>query len=178
MYHQSSHLGDEILDRDERERIDYGRETIRFLWSHEWNRFRIYGGPSYHINALPEELDRKLWLQAGAEYRFFIKNRPLFIAGDFQSREEHDWSVNASGQIGFELGNPDKTSNRQWIFGEAFAGYSNMGQFWDRAGKISNDRRRLSMAIEQAGATGRLAGEDRTGRSSGLDNQTLLRQNN
>ena len=131
-YHQSSHLGDEILDRDERERIDYGRETIRFLWSHEWNRFRFYGGPSYHIHALPEELDRKLWLQAGAEYRFFIKNRPLFIAGDFQSREEHDWSVNASGQIGFELGNPEKTSNRQWIFGEAFAGYSNMGQFWDR----------------------------------------------
>ncbi len=133
-YHQSSHLGDEILDRGDRQRIDYARETIRFLWAHEWGDFRLYGGPSYNIHALPKAIQHKFTMQGGAEYTFNVWNgRELYLALDLQSKQEHDWTPNTSFQVGLDLvSDPKATKNRQWIFGEYFAGHSNMGQYWDR----------------------------------------------
>ena len=131
IYHQSSHLGDELIDREERQPIDYGREALRLLWSHTWRPVRLYGGLTYNFHGLPEGVDQKFTLQAGAEYRFTIKAQPVFLAGDFQSREENDWYLNSALQVGVDLGNPRLTANRQYIFTEFFNGYSNMGQYWD-----------------------------------------------
>jgi hypothetical protein len=131
LYHQSSHLGDEVTERGDRHRIDYARETVRLLWSRTWDNFRFYAGPSFNIHALPSDIEHRFTIQSGAEFDFPVLGRPMFIAADFQSRQEHDWSINSSLQIGMDLGNPVVTSNRQWLFAEFFSGHSNMGQFWD-----------------------------------------------
>jgi len=131
IYHQSSHLGDEILDRQERSRIDYARETIRLMGSYEYKKIRFYGGPSFTFHAEPESIQNKFLFQAGFERPFSLWGRPMYAALDLQSRQEHDWSVNVSAQIGFGLGNAQKKMNRQWVFLEIYDGYSNMGQFYD-----------------------------------------------
>ncbi len=132
-YHQSSHLGDEILDWSERSRIDYARETVRLLWG--WDvlpNVRLYAGPSVHVRAWPQDLRGRLVLQGGVEYRFDVLGQPMYAALDVQAREATEWNVNVAGQVGIELGDPDlKLLKRPKLFLEAFNGNSNMGQFWD-----------------------------------------------
>ncbi len=129
IHHQSSHLGDEILFKG-RKLFDYSREGIRALYAFRWNGFRFYGGGMFNVHAWPVELQYKFTAQLGAEYNFKLFNQPMFAAADFQSRQENDWSVNTSFQLGVELGDPAKTKTRQFVFFEAFQGYSNMGQYW------------------------------------------------
>ena len=129
---QSSHLGDEIQERGDAKRIDYGRETARALYAYQWGSLRLYGGPSFTIHALPDDLEYTWWLQTGAEYYFDILGEQFYGATDIQSQQEHDWTLNATVQVGWFLGNPVNTRNRQWIFLEYYNGYSNMGQFWNR----------------------------------------------
>ena len=130
-YHQSSHLGDEILERGQRQRIDYGRETLRILGSYQWNKCRFYGGPSFTLHANPKAIQYKWILQTGAQVNFSLWDWPAYAALDLQSRQEHDWSVNSNAQVGIGLGGRQKKMNRQWVFIEFFHGYSNMGQFYD-----------------------------------------------
>ncbi|MFH1138609.1 MAG: DUF1207 domain-containing protein [Pseudomonadota bacterium] len=132
VYHQSSHLGDEILERGEQKRIDYSRETARFLWSYSRDIFRFYAGPAYTFHGWPEKIRDKLDLQAGGACRFSLWKLNLFVAGDAQALGAHDFFVNTTGQAGVYLGATDKTSNRQWIFFEIFQGHSAMGQFFDQ----------------------------------------------
>ena len=132
LYHQSSHLGDEVLESGKRRRIDYAREAIRLMYAHEWGNLRVYAGPTFNLHALPRDIEHKFTAQAGAEYRFSVLGQPAYVATDLQSRQENDWSVNTSFQVGLELGDPGRTKNRQWVFTEFFQGYSNMGQYWDR----------------------------------------------
>lgn len=132
VYHQSSHLGDEILHREDADRIDYAREAVRLLWAHEFGPLRIYAGPTFNLHALPEEVNHTWILQTGAEYNFALFGQPMWAAADLQSRQEQGWNLNSTFQLGLELGNPALTSSRQFLFTEFFAGHSNMGQFWDR----------------------------------------------
>ena len=132
VYHQSSHLGDEILERGDAKRIDYSRETARFLYAHQWGPLRVYGGPSFNIHALPDDIEHSFTLQTGAEYYFPLMDEEMYTAVDIQSKQEYDWTLNATLQLGWFLGNPANTRNRQWIFAEYYSGYSNMGQFWNR----------------------------------------------
>ena len=132
VYHQSSHLGDEILHRGDEDRIDYAREAVRLLWAHEFGPLRIYAGPTFNLHALPEAIDNTWILQTGAEYNFDIWGQPMWAAADIQSRQEQGWNLNSTFQLGMELGDTRLTSNRQFLFTEFFAGHSNMGQFWKR----------------------------------------------
>ena len=132
VYHQSSHLGDEVLHRGDVDRIDYAREAVRLLWAHQFGPVRVYAGPTFNLHALPEEVNHTWILQTGAEYEFDILGQPMWAAADIQSRQEQGWNLNSTLQLGLELGNPTLTENRQFLFTEFFAGHSNMGQFWDR----------------------------------------------
>ena len=129
-YHESSHLGDETLDFRKRRRIDYGRESVRFLWSRDFGNLRLYGGPTYNVTG-ESFLRRRATLQTGAEYRFVRWGVPMYVAGDFQSRCEVDFRPSLSVQWGMELGDPTKSRLRPRIFIEGYTGYSNMGQFWN-----------------------------------------------
>jgi uncharacterized protein DUF1207 len=130
LYHQSSHLGDETLDFGKRARIDYGRETIRFLWSREIDKLRIYAGPSFNCTAVNSDFRRKTKMQIGAEYRFEGFGMPMYIAADLQSRENNDWRPGFTAQYGVEFGDPAKIDPRPRLFFEFFTGFSNMGQYW------------------------------------------------
>ena len=131
IYHQSSHLGDETLDFGDRRRIDYGRESVRLLWSHDVSTsWRFYGGPTFNIDGVPF-LRYKTTIQAGAEYRFEAWGRPMYVAGDLQCRETNDWRPGFCAQVGLELGDPKSLVPRPRLFVELYTGYSNMGQYWN-----------------------------------------------
>ena len=131
VFHQSAHLGDEILENGERRRIDYSRESVRLLWSHRFGPVRVYGGPTVNVRAWPSDIAGKVTLQAGSEFRFNACGRPMYLAADLQSRQENGWDVNFTGQYGIELGDPKKLKNLPRIFVEIFNGFSNMGQYYD-----------------------------------------------
>jgi hypothetical protein len=131
VFHQSSHLGDEILGRQARSRIDYGKEAARLLWARGWKGGRVYAGLAFTLHALPEELEHAFTLQGGVEDAFQVWKLAMFVALDLQSRQEHDWSPNVAAKWGVWLGNPRKVRNRQWVFLSCFHGFSNMGQFYD-----------------------------------------------
>ncbi len=132
IYHQSSHLGDEVLDDGQRTRIDYSRETLRLLGAHQFDSLRLYGGPSLHLRADPDALQGKLTLQCGAEYDLPPAWGPCYVAIDFQCKEENDWVTNFAVQLGIKLGDPAIVDRQQRLFLEYFHGYSNMGQYFDQ----------------------------------------------
>jgi hypothetical protein len=131
-YHQSSHLGDDLQDRGERQSINYSFEALRLLLARrlDWG-MRVYVGPSIKVRADPEALQWKVTLQGGAEQPFVLLGILAYAAVDVQAREEADWGrVNVSCQAGIELGNPLFIAKRQRLFVEFFNGSSNMGQFY------------------------------------------------
>ncbi len=132
VYHQSSHLGDEILERGDRTRIDYSRETFRFLYSTtRIDGWRVYGGPSLHYRADPKDIQGRTTLQLGLEHTFTIMNTPAYVAVDMQSKHENDWDIKLAAQFGIGLGKHENFRNHQRLFVEVFNGFSEMGQFYD-----------------------------------------------
>ena len=131
-YHQSSHLGDEVLDFGKRTRFDYSIEALRFLYAYETGPWRIYGGPEYLVPAAdPDELSNNWNFRLGAERGFEWFGRPWYAALDLQMKEENNWRPNVTGQVGFELGDPALDVRRPRLFLEIFDGHSNMGQFYE-----------------------------------------------
>ena len=129
IYHQSSHLGDEfILGNPGINRVNLSYEDMEFLVSHEWERWRVYGGGGYLLSSEPGLAPKHL--QAGAEYfRPQALGKFSFIAGmDVQAAEELDWRRSRSYQAGFELrrGSP----RRVRLMLEHFRGHSPNGQFY------------------------------------------------
>jgi len=129
LHHQSSHLGDEVLESGERERIDFSRETLRLMGSWERGPLRLYGGPALVVRSDPETAESDLILQAGTEYRQTVMGVPCYAAVDLQSKEENDWAANVAVQVGVELGDPQSVLKRQRLFLEYFNGHSSMGQY-------------------------------------------------
>jgi len=135
-FHQSSHLGDEILEAGERRRIDYSHESVRMLWSHDFRNvgpgdLRLYGGPRINLRGFPEEIECKARVQFGGEYRWRAWDIPMYVAADAQSRHENDWDVNVAAQFGVELTDDERVERRPRVFVEFFNGFSDMGQYWD-----------------------------------------------
>lgn len=133
VFHQSSHLGDEVLAEGIREKIDYSKEGVRFLASRTWGPLRLYGGGTVNLRTEPHEYDEHLVPQCGLEWWFAGGERPAYLALDLRSREGNDWNVNTTLQIGVELGDVAKVENRHRVFIEFFTGYSEMGQFYNES---------------------------------------------
>ncbi|MCD6365526.1 MAG: DUF1207 domain-containing protein, partial [Planctomycetes bacterium] len=131
LFHQSAHLGDEPLEAGRRSRINYSREAVRFLWARQQGPVRFYGGPTVNVNSEIREIRYRTTVQAGAEYRFRLRQRSMYVATDIQVHEENDWAANFVAQIGIELVDPEtRPSRRPRIFVEFFNGFSSMGQFF------------------------------------------------
>ncbi|MBF0196682.1 MAG: DUF1207 domain-containing protein [Planctomycetes bacterium] len=130
LYHQSSHLGDEVQELG-RQRIDYSRETFRWMLDYTQNGYRIYGGASHINRADPGELEGKFWGQLGLEKYFMVYSLPCFVVLDLQSREEHSWHINHNVQLGFDMGDWRRVIKRQRFVLEYYNGYSHMGQFYN-----------------------------------------------
>lgn len=128
-YHESSHLGDQVVP--ERERIDFSREMLRFLASQRFGQLMVYGGPSVGTRISPSTIDGRVFIQGGGQYDFRVGGQSMYTALDLKSKQENDWAVNASLQVGANLGNPEKVKNRHRVFVEFFTGHSEMGQFFN-----------------------------------------------
>ena len=133
IYHQSSHLGDELLlSADHPERVNLSYEAIDLIYSREWREWRAYGGGEYLIHKEPADLD-PLSGHWGIEYRgrepLVWNGRP--IAGvDMKSFDEHDWHIDTSVKAGLEFGHPNPGQRRVRLLAEWYKGFDPRGQFY------------------------------------------------
>ena len=133
IYHQSSHLGDELLLGDNPpDRVNLSYEALELLYSREWRGWRVYGGGEYLVHKEPEDL-KPLSIHWGIEYRgsnpLLWNGRP--VAGvDMKSLEEHDWAVDTSIKVGLEFGHPNPGQRRLRLLAEWYEGFDPHGQFY------------------------------------------------
>jgi len=130
--HQSSHLGDELMENGERERVDFGQERVRLLA--DWrpvDGFRLYGGGTVVVHAWPESFTGRTTLRAGAEWTHRIFwSFPWFAAFDATAVASEPGFGSVTLQTGVGLGDRDRELNRQRVFLEFYHGRSAMGQFY------------------------------------------------
>mgnify|MGYP002715662572 FL=1 len=139
IFHQSSHLGDEYLLREEIDRsrrINLSYEAVEGLASYDiGDEFRVYGGVSYLFDQEPSDLEP--WAaQAGLEY----ESRDTYAGGllrpvaaaDMKFREEADWDMDLSLQAGFQLESTLLTPRRIRLLAEYYNGSNPNGQFYSR----------------------------------------------
>jgi len=141
-YHQSSHLGDELLLRrgqnPQRENISF--EAADFILSIDAVALRLYGGGEYIFNRLPKDLEHYI-AHGGAEFRpaaellrwgriGFLR----FIAAvDLKASQQQDYDPSVSARVGFEINRSfsGELPARSWsILFELYRGPSPYGQFF------------------------------------------------
>lgn len=130
IYHQSSHLGDEFLLRNQPERINLSFESLELLASREWPRWRGYFGGEYVFHREPADLQPG-GIHGGVEYRGAAHGiwHPV-AAADVKSWDEFDWSAEISLVAGVELGPRGPGRRRVRLLVEAYNGHSPHGQFF------------------------------------------------
>jgi hypothetical protein len=141
-YHQSSHLGDELLLRRgeslERENISF--EAADFILSVDAAALRLYGGGEYIFHRLPRDLEHYI-AHAGAEFRPATEllrwGRIGFLrfiaAADLKASQQQDYDPSVSVRAGFEINRPfsGELPARSWsILFESYRGPSPYGQFF------------------------------------------------
>jgi hypothetical protein len=133
VYHQSSHLGDEYLLRDDIQRENLSFESVELLASQELGPLRLYAGGERIFRREPEILPGKLF-HGGAEMRTGRQRRVQMITGvDLKATELHDWSPALSGRLGLEVGRPGASGHPGRLITlmlELYRGPSPYGQFF------------------------------------------------
>jgi hypothetical protein len=135
VFHQSSHLGDELLLSDSRpNRINLSYEGLDAKLSYDLPfGFRAYGGGGYLFDVDPSNLGRGL-AQAGGEWRSpwaFWGDRLRPIAGlDLQWKEENNWHTDLSFRAGIQFESVTVLSRNLQILFEYYKGRSFDGQFF------------------------------------------------
>jgi hypothetical protein len=133
-YHQSSHLGDEFVLRDDGvERQNLSFESIQGLLSQEVGPVRVYGGGEFLFRREPDTLE-ELVAHGGVELRLGpIRGPHVLAAVDLKSTEQQDWDPVVSARFGFDLffwrdqGHPPR---RFGVLAEYYTGASPYGQFF------------------------------------------------
>ena len=139
VYHQSSHLGDEFLLREdppERENLSF--ESADLLLSQDIGALRGYAGGEYFFHREPQSLPKKL-LHGGVELRprasatlGTLALVRMIAAADVKAVSDTTWRFGVSLRAGLEIGRPRETelSGRRWSFlFEYYDGPSPYGQF-------------------------------------------------
>ncbi len=134
IYHQSSHLGDEYLLRNEEiDRENLSFESVEVIVSQELGPLRLYVGGEQIIRREPESLPSKLF-HGGAELRSGRAGDVRLVVGlDVKAPDLHDWSPALSGRIGVEMaryrpgGHPPRLVT---LMLEVYQGPSPYGQFF------------------------------------------------
>ena len=134
LYHQSSHLGDEYLLRDEdivRENLSF--ESVEVLVSQEVGPIRGYAGGERIFRREPDTLPSSLF-HAGVELRTGRAQTIQMVAGvDVKTTQLHDWSPAVSGRVGLEIGRPGPEGHPGrliMLLLELYQGPSPYGQFF------------------------------------------------
>jgi hypothetical protein len=134
LYHQSSHLGDEYLLRDEeivRENLSF--ESVELLVSQELGALRAYVGGERIFRREPDTLPDSLF-HTGVEFRTGRARKVQLLAGvDLKTTELHDWSPGVSARVGMEVGRPGPEGHPGrliMLLVEYYQGPSPYGQFF------------------------------------------------
>jgi hypothetical protein len=134
IYHQSSHLGDEFLLRDQEiERENLSFESLEFLISEEIGPFRAYGGVERLFRRVPATLAAET-AHAGFEVRRGRMTPLRFVSAvDLKASRQHDWSPGISVRGGIELAGTEQAGYPARIVSlmlEGYKGPSPYGQFF------------------------------------------------
>jgi hypothetical protein len=130
--HDSSHVGDEYMERTGRRRIGYTRHELAAGAS--WlptERFRTYGEAAWGYELSNKQLQEPGRVQFGLEYGSpgtLGKGRTgWYGAADLSAMEERDWRVDRCLQVGLAA----HAGSRTWRFGvEWYRGRPPMGEFF------------------------------------------------
>ena len=139
VYHQSSHLGDEFLLREEPpERENLSFESADLLLSQDIGAFRGYAGGEYFFRREPNSLPKKL-LHGGVELRprasaglGTLARIRVIAAADVKAVSDSSWRVGVNLRAGIEVGRPSgpELLGRRWsLLFEHYSGPSPYGQF-------------------------------------------------
>jgi hypothetical protein len=141
VYHQSSHLGDELLLRrnpPKRENLSF--ESLDGLLSADVGPLRLYGGGEKFFGRDSSDLPGFL-IHSGLELRpraavhfGTIGLARLVAALDVKNVNDTTvWRTGVSARVGFEISRPSEgaVSGRRWgLFGQYYNGPSPFGQFF------------------------------------------------
>ena len=133
VYHQSSHLGDELLlSANHPERVNLSYEAIELIYSRDWRDWRVYGGGEYLIHNDPGDL-KPMSAHWGIEYHgsnpLLWNGRPI-VGVDMKSFEEHNWDIDTSVKAGLEFGHPNPGQRRLRLMASWYKGFDPRGQFY------------------------------------------------
>lgn len=140
VYHQSSHLGDELLLRSRIPRENFSFESAEALLSMDSGPLRVYAGGEYVFSGIPSELETGL-VHAGAELRQRtsslrlgqVASVRLVAAGDAKMVEAFNWQAAWSVRAGFEVSRAREAAHasRRWsLLAHYYNGPSPYGQFF------------------------------------------------
>jgi hypothetical protein len=134
LYHQSSHLGDEFLLRDQEiQRENLSFESIELLLSQEVGPLRLYGGTERIFSRQPRTLAEQL-VHGGLELRRGSAGPlRLVAAADLKATEQHDWSPASSVRLGLEVAKSSESDHPSRLIAlmlELYEGPSPYGQFF------------------------------------------------
>ena len=135
IYHQSSHLGDEVLLNHSLpvEWRDINFEALELLIARDWNRWRFYGGGEYIVRQAEGTSMDPPMVRTGIEYRggdLHGRNMRLVGGLDLASRQELDWSIDTSFKAGFELGGKEPKGRNLRVLLSIYNGHIPYGQFY------------------------------------------------
>jgi hypothetical protein len=139
LYHQSSHLGDELLLRpNPPARVNLSFESVEGLFSADIMALRVYGGGEYFVGRDPVDLPDHL-LHVGTEVRpratlgvLGVASIRVVAAADIKVVAEPVTRTGVSARLGFEFARPTEAEvgSRRWsLLTEYYNGPSPYGQF-------------------------------------------------
>ncbi|MBI5408471.1 MAG: DUF1207 domain-containing protein [Nitrospirae bacterium] len=133
IYHNSSHIGDELLLHKNIDRVNFSYEALQTVLSYDIKKsYRAYGGGEYIYSPDPKDLKR--WnTQYGLEFRCprtYFEGFLRPVAGvDIKNRQENDWHGEISLRLGAELKSEKTLLNKIHLMLEYYNGNSPNGQF-------------------------------------------------
>ena len=133
VFHESSHLGDEILDRGERGRQDAGVNGICLSVSRQWKDWlRSHGGVTGVPWADPKDL-RSLGFHVGAEITALPPWKRGYVAAELEVWEWRDWNPDFTAQVGLFLSSRRDGTwlSRARTYFEVRSGRVELGQFFN-----------------------------------------------
>jgi hypothetical protein len=135
LFHQSSHIGDELLLHSKIDRVNFSYEALDLKLSYDLRDWlRIYVGSEYAFSRKPKDL--KPW---ATQYGFELTGQKKYLRGilrpvagaDFKNREENNWHSEISLSMGVQVENARETWHKWQIMLGYYNGNSPNGQFHD-----------------------------------------------
>jgi hypothetical protein len=132
IYHQSSHLGDElILGGNAPRRVDLSFEALDLLLAWERAGLRLYGGGSHTVSS-STDMYKGGGVHIGADYVSapVLLGQRLTAGLDVKWLEPADGRSGVSAKAGIKLGGPAPERGGVTLLVEAYEGFAPFGQFF------------------------------------------------